>query len=160
MLLAGLRAQELVEAGAGGAGVDDPAFHFVFAKEDAAFRVGCSVARVDEHAEEARYGAQAGHTAVARLLVEGVLPKAGGRGVDVEGVAACWDGCCAVAFAGFDGVEGLILAQPSVGVFEGVAEVAAVNVETPDGVALAAGDAMEVEFHFVTISACFCNLQC
>ena len=115
---------ELSEAGHIGSAVSETAFDGVFTDKDAAEGVVRRVATVDED------GGEAWH-----VVDEGHVDFMFGPILDADFVGAFGDGCAAIDFDTGDVVGRHVGGEASVGVFEGVGELGAVDVQTADGVA-------------------------
>ena len=116
------------------AAVDDLPNYFVLTHERTAVGVGGSVADVYAHAAEAGHVVDERHAAAGECLVGLLGPELGGVAVQQHLVASCGYGRLSLLLNPTE-VQAVV-------VFEGVTEVAAVDIQAPDGVVLLAGDAM------------------
>ena len=126
--------------------VEHFAHGFVLAHKDTTFGVGGGVAGVDQHALIAWHVQQTRHDSAG----EGKGFLAAVLGADVphtQFVGAGRDGGLAFDLDALNHIKRHGLFEATVAVFERVAEIGIVDVQSADGVALLAGNAFECQFH-------------
>lgn len=122
--------------------VEDLAHFAVLAHEDAALCVLFGVPYVDQHAIEGRYVDEPRQ----KPATEGVLllfTESGRENIQGDAVVTCGDGRGAMFLFGGVDADGQILTETSVGIFQRVAEVCAVDIQPPDAVFFLFGYSMK-----------------